>query len=145
MVSKAAARTPRAASPPGDAAAAGGRLWPRAAALETRWEAPVGNRSRGRVSVASPADRSARATARPSSRVAASTQPMRRGHSVDVAPALPPSPPNCAKLTAWSGHAARNTSIALWGGGELEISRVGRTYQGLAGVIRLEQGRSGIS
>ena len=58
-------------------------------------------------------------------------------------PPLPP--PNCAKLTAWSGHAARNTSIALWGGGELEISRVGRTYQGLAGVIRLEQGRSGIS
>ena len=145
MVSKAAARTPRAASPPGDAAAAGGRLWPRATALETRWEAPVGNRSRGRVSVASPADRSARATARPSSRVAASTQPMRRGHSVDVAPALPPSPPQLCKADGMVRACCPQYQHCTLGGGELEISRVGRTYQGLAGVIRLEQGRSGIS
>ena len=35
--------------------------------------------------------------------------------------------------------------LCLGGKGQLEINRAGRTYQGLAGVIRLEQGRSGIS
>ena len=86
--------------------------------------------------------------ARQRGRPAGSPRPPSRCEEVTASmsrPPSPPPPPNCAKLTAWSGHAARNTSIALWGGGELEISRVGRTYQGLAGVIRLEQGRSGIS
>ena len=86
--------------------------------------------------------------ARQRGRPAGSPRPPSRCEEVTASmsrPPSPPPPPNCAKLTAWSGHAARNASIALWGGGELEISRVGRTYQGLAGVIRLEQGRSGIS